>query len=351
MYCLVLFSRPFGILILFMLIAASTASASVVRVETTETGNKLDLAEIEVTSGSALDFPNRIFLYSSLIPSTISDYLSVPENNTANTITVLGTPDAAAPAGNDRLGLLGDPHLNTGIFNPSASSPGIQVTFAEPLINGPGEEFVIFELTIGVGQTPDPLVVRQVGGVGTQRNVPSSHYQLQGIIPASGTPNTFLSTVENGGTTNFEELTTVPLTNPGLVTNPKWHVVPIDLDWLGVPAWQTVSSVEIVSGDASRAADLLMVMGLQPVTWSADYNRDLKVDDADYLIWQSQFGMTVDVTADGNGNGVVDAADYVIWRDQYGFGAGLSKVALPEPSGLWILGCAAPWLVARLFRR
>lgn len=97
-------------------------------------------------------------------------------------------------------------------------------------------------------------------------------------------------------------------------------------------------------GDFDCAASLTL-------TRSGDYNRDLKVDDADYLIGQGQFGTTENFTADGNGDGVVDMADYVIWRDQYGFGLGISKIVVPEPSSLWMLGCAVPWLIASSLRR
>lgn len=240
----------------------TTLLAAVISVTTELNGNKLDLTSIEASGTPGSGEPNRLFTYAQLIPATVSNFLSVAENNATNTITVLGHPDAKAPEGTARLQLLGDRHLNTGIFNPSALSPGVAVTFSRPVRNGPGGDLVIFELTIGSGQTPDPLVVRQQGGVGVPRSVLSSHYQLQGGIPIAAAPNTFLSTVENGGTTDFSELTTVPLTNFGVVSNPRWHATHFDLSWLGVPDNGIVSQIEILSGDATRAPDLLMVVGL-----------------------------------------------------------------------------------------
>src|SRR4051794_16112114 len=97
-----------------ILAKVSSLDAAVVRVGTTQNGNKLDLVDIEVTSGVGTGFPNRVLPFSSLIPTTVIDYLSVPENNAANTITVMGTPETTAPSGIDRLALLGDQHLNTG---------------------------------------------------------------------------------------------------------------------------------------------------------------------------------------------------------------------------------------------
>lgn len=315
--------------------------ASVVRVDTFVVGNKLDLMELEITSGVGTGFPNRAVPYASLVTTTVTDFLSIPENNAANTITVLGTPDAPAPVGADRLGLLGDQHLNTGIFNPSSVTTGIHVQFSAPIVNGPGEDFVAFELTIGAGQTPDPMIIRQLAGVGLSRSVITSHYQLSGVIPAEATPNTYLSTVEQGGATDFAELSTTALVNNSAVTNPKWYVVPIDLTWLGVPAWQSVETLEILSGDATRAVDLLMVVGLAPVTSPGDFDHDLDVDGADYQIWRQQFGTVENVTADGNGDGVVDAGDYVIWRHSFGYGGGTSFVAVPEPFPRWTWQCLA----------
>lgn len=239
----------------------SVAPAAVVSVTTELNGNRFDLASIEVSGTPGSGDPNRVFAYDQLIPTTASDYLSVPENNATNTVTVLGHPDAEAPIGDARLRLLGDRHLNTGLFNPSALSPGVAVTFSRPVRNGPGGDLVLFELTIGTGQTPDPLVVQQPGGVGTPRRVLTSHYQLQGVIPVAATPNTFLATVENGGAADLGVVTTAPLTSSP-VTNPKWHATHFDLSWIGVPDEGLITQIEILSGDATRAVDLLMVVGL-----------------------------------------------------------------------------------------
>ncbi|HEX4413779.1 MAG TPA: dockerin type I repeat-containing protein [Lacipirellulaceae bacterium] len=57
-----------------------------------------------------------------------------------------------------------------------------------------------------------------------------------------------------------------------------------------------------------------------------DYNRDGKVDLADYSIWRHENGTTVAPFsgADGNGDGVVNGADYDVWRDHFG-------QVLPQP--------------------
>lgn len=70
----------------------------------------------------------------------------------------------------------------------------------------------------------------------------------------------------------------------------------------------------------------------QEVTWSltipdppnlfnaGDYNGDLRVDTADYTVWRSLLGQTVDPysAADGNGDGEVTEADFAHWRSRYG---------------------------------
>jgi hypothetical protein len=119
--------RVAGYAILFTLF--QSAFGSVVRVETVLNGNKLELVELEVTTGNNGSFPNRVVPFSNLIATTVVDFLSVAESNATNTITVLGTPDATPPLADDRFLLLGDQYLNTGIFNPAYGTPGIHIAF------------------------------------------------------------------------------------------------------------------------------------------------------------------------------------------------------------------------------
>lgn len=48
-----------------------------------------------------------------------------------------------------------------------------------------------------------------------------------------------------------------------------------------------------------------------------DYDHNGVVEQADYLVWRTNYGATVTpfTGADGNGDGRVDAADYTVWRD------------------------------------
>jgi hypothetical protein len=68
-----------------------------------------------------------------------------------------------------------------------------------------------------------------------------------------------------------------------------------------------------------------------------DYDFDLDVDAADYVVWRDGFGGMNDLSADGDGSGVVDAADYAVWRANFGKSITLpprelSSVTVPEPS-------------------
>ena len=79
---------------------------------------------------------------------------------------------------------------------------------------------------------------------------------------------------------------------------------------------------------------------------NGDYNRNGDVDLADFQVWKSNFGSTVDLKADGNKNNLVDAADYAIWRNAFSAAGGNAALAVvPEPS------CAALFcgIVAALY--
>ena len=52
-----------------------------------------------------------------------------------------------------------------------------------------------------------------------------------------------------------------------------------------------------------------------------DYNRDLVVDAADYVLWRKTLGTTgvpAYSGADGDGNGAIDQDDYGVWRANFG---------------------------------
>jgi hypothetical protein len=49
-----------------------------------------------------------------------------------------------------------------------------------------------------------------------------------------------------------------------------------------------------------------------------DFNRDGRVDAADYTVWRKQLGQTGNIAADANEDNVVDIKDYNLWRSNVG---------------------------------
>ena len=71
-----------------------------------------------------------------------------------------------------------------------------------------------------------------------------------------------------------------------------------------------------------------------------DFNRDGRVDAADYAMWRSTFGSISQLAADASGNAVVDAADYVIWRKNLstaGNANGQLTTSVPEPANVLLI--------------
>ncbi len=88
-------------------------------------------------------------------------------------------------------------------------------------------------------------------------------------------------------------------------------------------------------------------------TLSGDYNRDGRVDAADYTVWRDSLG-TANPLADGDANGTVDTADYSIWRVNFGrtqtlpSQGSISTGTVPEPGAVAIgLGGLGALLISR----
>jgi hypothetical protein len=111
--------------------------------------------------------------------------------------------------------------------------------------------------------------------------------------------------------------------------------------------------MEITPFDIAVYADL----GYPLVTPTGDYNKNSRVDAADYVMWRNTLGqLGVGRAADGNLNNQVDSGDYSFWRTRFGqvlAGGGSSPdtAAVPEPSAGLLLTSAMFAFVAQLVSR
>lgn len=133
----------------------------------------------------------------------------------------------------------------------------------------------------------------------------------------------------------------------------------VDLE-LFADTWLNVLEQPITEGELTSRGyagqfltDVLDVFGFN-TGLAGDFDLNGLVDGGDFLLWQRQFGTTVEAGtgADADGNGTIDAADLAVWNENFGAGSTPEVVAaaVPEPSTL-LLGTLAVAGVARLRRR
>ncbi|MEN0111120.1 MAG: hypothetical protein AAF805_10395 [Planctomycetota bacterium] len=68
-----------------------------------------------------------------------------------------------------------------------------------------------------------------------------------------------------------------------------------------------------------------------------DFNRDGRVDAADYTVWRDTNLQSVELLADINDDQTVDASDYALWADRYAAVINGSAATIPEPAAAWLL--------------
>jgi hypothetical protein len=77
-----------------------------------------------------------------------------------------------------------------------------------------------------------------------------------------------------------------------------------------------------------------VVVKIDDLALSGDYNQNGVVDAADYALWRDMLGqMGNDLAADGNENGQVDDGDFTVWRAHFGNTAKLGGGALVDLPG------------------
>lgn len=93
------------------------------------------------------------------------------------------------------------------------------------------------------------------------------------------------------------------------------------------------------SGGASNAYidNLVVTNNDLPPLGNGDYDGDLDVDGADFLVWQRTFAESpaAGTGADGDGDGQVGAGDLAVWRESFGSAAaGPTNSVVPEPTSM-----------------
>jgi hypothetical protein len=119
----------------------------------------------------------------------------------------------------------------------------------------------------------------------------------------------------------------------------------IDLfDWTGVTPTGELSITSPYSWDLTK----LYTTGEVKLLPTADFNSDGRVDAADLVQWQGDFGVTSHSDADHDGDS--DGADFLAWQRQLGSISAVSAAeAVPEPTApvLLFLATAGGWLAGR----
>ena len=106
-------------------------------------------------------------------------------------------------------------------------------------------------------------------------------------------------------------------------------------------AWPSGIVQQLANVSANQVLNVIESTGPGPLV--GDYNDDLVVDAADYVIWRVQSGETgTGLSADGNNDQTVNQLDYELWRANFGTSAsGLASAApldlVPEPTAALLL--------------
>jgi cyclophilin family peptidyl-prolyl cis-trans isomerase len=196
----------------------------------------------------------------------------------------------------------------------------IPIQAFDPVHGEPASEIPGLSNTVGmVG-----LGLRGTGFGGTDQDSGASNFYINlGNNQFLDADFTIFAQVANMGTVND----IMALSQIDLTLDPGFGAGPGNIAFMDVPLMPNGDLVAI-----SRA--FVVQNSMNP---PGEYNRDGRVDGADYVVWRRSSGAGIigaGLAGDGNGNGVVDRHDYDVWRRRYGgvaLGAG-SASNVPEPA-------------------
>lgn len=114
--------------------------------------------------------------------------------------------------------------------------------------------------------------------------------------------------------------------------------------WQWTDSWSVPGIGGAVDGDLfnGSSAQLNALLLGNDGAIPGDFNRDGRVDAADYLLWKKTNGSVVPLYsgADANGNARIDDGDIALWRTNFGRTVAGSGGQVPEPEALvisWVL--------------
>lgn len=121
--------------------------------------------------------------------------------------------------------------------------------------------------------------------------------------------------------------------------------------------WTEIAAVELAAGSRTFAVPgarqmELLVDRRTPRSFLGDFNGDLIVDGADFILWQQAFAAPLSgaTVGDANRDGRVDALDLLAWRFNQGAvwpPLASAMATTPEPSGLFLAAFAGGLLAMR----
>ena len=191
---------------------------------------------------------NRTVTQSELIQPTLTSFAGLPGNGN------IPFPGGTVPIGAARgLLLTNDFRLDTGITNPDFGDRTASISFAVPLVNGPGADLVMFEIANADAiNSTDSFQIRVNSSSQTFSVYGPSlvNVDIVGHTTASGLPpaniNELYSAAYITGTTG-----SFPIKG-----------VAVDLSDFGVAPMASVSLVEYGSGIDSNGVDSVLFMGI-----------------------------------------------------------------------------------------
>lgn len=233
----------------------------------------------------AINVGGQTYARDRLVGGIINTYQA---GNSASVFVQNGAPP---PATGTRAGLLADFLLDTGVINPAATPTAAGITFARPVVNGPGPELFFFDIHNRTAL--EPMQVRINGLVLT---VTSEQWGLIGYSVNSAdiwrTRNP--ANTANVAVTSLAELEAAPLVLANSNINHFVYAVGLDLSDFGLAEGAAISSFTY-GGSGSAYIDPVEIAGVAgeapqtggPVIseFLADNQDGLEDEDLDHPDW------------------------------------------------------------------